>query len=557
MSSLDHSNEQDDQASINAGQESFAADGEATNNSNSSATSVSSSSADPALSINTVAELTASAGAQVAASTANDAQAPSPDVFLVGPKVIFSDGLENNDYKIKKEDLAKGYQNLWGDDYRHLTVEELEASNSTVTEEHQYYLITPDSGYTGSIDLNYTVRYSSSVTPTQANNSFTILEDNESPIITRTSPNSDEPIAHLDLVPLSLYFNEQVELGSGNITLQSGDHKIVFGTEDFRLQDIHWGSTIPSGAISSKASSSWPSAYLNTDPEKTGRGVQIKLGSNYHVLIDEGFFIDKSGTAFAGVNDNTTITFETDADVTAPQLWTESARQHPRNNSITNTVIDDWGFVDFRFDFYFDEKVKAGSGDITITNGSDDIRTYSVSAEDDAIFRDSGDAWDSFSTFFRLEDKTEPLKYGEDYYVLFDKGTFVDESGNIFEGLDSPTDWKFRTEFLDIPANEGTSAVINYNKEDLSKNNLKQSIYGSSDDDWFKIVIEDNGEYTFRIDPLDGGGGNPYTLTIDDQQLATQGGGEGTSVKTLVIGGMDTLISKQKQQNILNLAHIS
>ena len=104
MSSLDHSNEQDDQASINAGQESFAADGEATNNSKSSATSLSSSIADPALSINTVAALTASAGAQVAASTANDAQAPSPDVFLVGPKVIFSDGLENNDYKIKKND---------------------------------------------------------------------------------------------------------------------------------------------------------------------------------------------------------------------------------------------------------------------------------------------------------------------------------------------------------------------------------------------------------------------------------------------------------------------
>ncbi|WP_413359552.1 hypothetical protein [Prochlorococcus sp. MIT 1201] len=36
MSSLDHSNEQDDQASINAGQESFAADGEATNNGNAS-----------------------------------------------------------------------------------------------------------------------------------------------------------------------------------------------------------------------------------------------------------------------------------------------------------------------------------------------------------------------------------------------------------------------------------------------------------------------------------------------------------------------------------------
>ena len=36
MSSLDHSNEQDDQASINAGQESFAADGEATDNSNTS-----------------------------------------------------------------------------------------------------------------------------------------------------------------------------------------------------------------------------------------------------------------------------------------------------------------------------------------------------------------------------------------------------------------------------------------------------------------------------------------------------------------------------------------
>ena len=70
MSSLDHSNEQDDQASINAGQQPLAADGEATNNSNAnpadtsaanseasnlsgngSQTSIRSSSLDPVLSL--------------------------------------------------------------------------------------------------------------------------------------------------------------------------------------------------------------------------------------------------------------------------------------------------------------------------------------------------------------------------------------------------------------------------------------------------------------------------------------------------------------------------
>ncbi|WP_413399997.1 SUMF1/EgtB/PvdO family nonheme iron enzyme [Prochlorococcus sp. MIT 0714] len=92
MSNLDHSNEQDDQASINAGQESFAADGEATNNGNASPANTSapnseasnlsgngsqasvSSSPDPVLSLSPVATasaLTASADAQVAANAAN------------------------------------------------------------------------------------------------------------------------------------------------------------------------------------------------------------------------------------------------------------------------------------------------------------------------------------------------------------------------------------------------------------------------------------------------------------------------------------------------------
>ncbi|WP_413314213.1 SUMF1/EgtB/PvdO family nonheme iron enzyme [Prochlorococcus sp. MIT 0703] len=93
MSSLDNGNEQEDQASINAGQQPFVADGEATNNGNASPantsaangeasnlsgngsqTSVSSSSPDSALSLNPVAAasaLTASADAQVAANAAN------------------------------------------------------------------------------------------------------------------------------------------------------------------------------------------------------------------------------------------------------------------------------------------------------------------------------------------------------------------------------------------------------------------------------------------------------------------------------------------------------
>ncbi len=92
MSNLDHSNEQDDQASINAGQESFAADGEATNNGNASPANTTaanseasnlsgngsqasvSSSPDPVISPNPVATasaLTASTDAEVAANAAN------------------------------------------------------------------------------------------------------------------------------------------------------------------------------------------------------------------------------------------------------------------------------------------------------------------------------------------------------------------------------------------------------------------------------------------------------------------------------------------------------
>ena len=64
MSNLDNSNEQDDQASINAGQESFAADGEATDNSNTSTanTSAANSAGHDALATTAMAEQSSVAG---------------------------------------------------------------------------------------------------------------------------------------------------------------------------------------------------------------------------------------------------------------------------------------------------------------------------------------------------------------------------------------------------------------------------------------------------------------------------------------------------------------
>ncbi|WP_413352228.1 clostripain-related cysteine peptidase [Prochlorococcus sp. MIT 1227] len=490
MSSLDHSNEQDDQASINAGQESFAADGEATNNSNSSATSVSSSSADPALSLNTVAALTASAGAQVAASTANDAQAPSPDVFLVGPKVIFSDGLENNDYKIKKEDLAKGYQNLWGDS-SWTDVGELEASNSTVIEERLYYLITPDSGYTGSIDLNYTVGNSSSANAiaTQANNSLTILEDDAGPIISRTSPNSDSIVPHISTetyigesqIPLSLYFNEQVKAGSGNVTLQSGEHKIILSADDFNWHDEYRSYSTPSGSIYSHAT-----YQLNSEDN----GTLLNPEADYHVLIDEGFAIDLSNKPFSGVNNTTTITFKTDGDGTPPALIPDYNLSN--NRKYIDTSLE-W------IPIKFNEAVERGSGFITLSNGSDDTRKISVGNNDELTIELANDSHgDNTATAKFLVG--EELKPNENYFVLIDETAFKDLSGNYYAGIQDPTEWNFSTEGIELKANNTTAGVIEYvHSVDDPNNKLASNFSNSSDVDWVKLIVEEDRNYTIAI----------------------------------------------------------
>lgn len=95
----------------------------------------------------------------------------------------------------------------------------------------------------------------------------------------------------------------------------------------------------------------------------------LKAGAGYHVKVDPTAIIDAAGNAFAGIADDTALTFSTAApmDATPPTLTSSSPAAGAADVSVDSAIV-----------LTFDEPVKAGTGNITISNGSDDARVVSV-----------------------------------------------------------------------------------------------------------------------------------------------------------------------------------
>lgn len=95
----------------------------------------------------------------------------------------------------------------------------------------------------------------------------------------------------------------------------------------------------------------------------------LKAGTKYHVRIDPAAVTDAAGNAFAGISDDTTLAFTTaaPADTTPPTLVSSVPANNATDVEAGTTIT-----------LTFSEEVKAGTGNITIGNGSDDVRAVSV-----------------------------------------------------------------------------------------------------------------------------------------------------------------------------------
>jgi len=196
-------------------------------------------------------------------------------------------------------------------------------------------------------------------------------------------------------------FNKAIAIGTGNITLKN----LTDSTQS--TIDITDGSQVSvSGSV------------LTINPT-----ADLIAGKSYAIRIDATAVKDASGNFFAGIADDTTWNFATDA--TPPTVFTLSPADNATDVSpIGNLVVT------------FSEAVAIGTGNITLKNLTDSTQS-TIAVTDGSQVSVAG----SVLTI----NPTADLAIGKDYAIQIDPTAIKDSSGNFFAGIADDTTWNFTT----------------------------------------------------------------------------------------------------------------
>lgn len=155
----------------------------------------------------------------------------------------------------------------------------------------------------------------------------------------------------------------------------------------------------------------------------------LSAGVTWRVSYAEGVFRDSNGVAASAATSTTGPVFTTVSDITAPML----AATAPADNAI--------GVTGSRVVLTFNETVKADSGTITISNGSDDVRV--IAASDLTQVTISGHTVDI--------NPAADLRPGTAYHVLVSGSAITDLAGNRFGGISQAGQLNFTTAASAVP----------------------------------------------------------------------------------------------------------
>ncbi len=174
-----------------------------------------------------------------------------------------------------------------------------------------------------------------------ANSGFGIDFDNETdpPVISSSTP-ADDATTYPTADNLTITFNEDIQFGNGNITIQDLDAPSTFVTID---------------VTSPGSQASISGGVLTINPTS-----DLAEVTNYAIQIDNTAITDLVDNAFAGISDNTTLNFLS-ADETPPTI------------TITTPIETD------------DQVNSTEDGDVTIsgtTSGAEDGQTVTVTLSD-------------------------------------------------------------------------------------------------------------------------------------------------------------------------------
>jgi methionine-rich copper-binding protein CopC len=225
---------------------------------------------------------------------------------------------------------------------------------------------------------------------------FTTI-DTEPPLLATTSPadNATDVTLNTNLV---VTFDEEIAIGSGNITLMDDQgvvEAMAVGSENISIAGNQ----------------------LTINPTYDLEGL-----TNYYILIDNTAIEDLFNNSFAGISSADTWNFTT-VDASAPAVTNLSP------------VDDDTGVnADANLVMTFDKTVVKTTGTITIMNSTEssiheeiDVTTTQVSVSGNQVTIDPSVNFTDF----------------DHYYVLVDNGAIQDLDGNSYPGISDPTVWNF------------------------------------------------------------------------------------------------------------------
>ncbi|MDD2863331.1 MAG: Ig-like domain-containing protein [Methylococcales bacterium] len=308
-------------------------------------------------------------------------------------------------------------------------------------------------------------------------------------VIDKTAPKLLSSVPHTgsSAIPLNqdlvLKFNENIQAGTGKITLNTGSSSVVLQPSEIEIS----GKTVIINPVE-----------------------DLLSNSHYTLKIANDAINDSAGNNYVGK----TFSFNT-VDTLAPTLKATL----PSNGQKLVSLNRDIKLV-------FNEKIQAGTGDIVLSNGVD-IRTIPVTDKqitingNKLVFNPTKD-FDSHST----------------YNVHIDSGAVLDSSGNAFEG----SDFKFSTLLLDTTAPKLSQFFPKNNAKDVAVDtNLKLTFnetlqLGSGEIEInngttsTKISISDNSQVSLNKNVLlinpsaDFELGNNYVVTLPTGILLDKAG---------------------------------
>ncbi len=189
---------------------------------------------------------------------------------------------------------------------------------------------------------------------------------------------------------IHLNFNKTIFAGSGNIVISNGSDIRTINVTDTDQVAFNGNAII-------------------INPTEN-----LQAQTNYSLYIDHGAIRDFSGYAYAGIDDDTTLNFSVVEDLTAPML----IQSWPQDDSTL------FPFEDILLGF--DDEITAGSGNITISNGTD-TRIIDVTDDSQVSFMPDG-------VTLAINTKEEFI-IGSTYHVMIDKGAILDTAGHAFTGI--------------------------------------------------------------------------------------------------------------------------